>query len=121
MNNLICIRPDPLRSKLSTVVPLNFCLLNSRSICNKSQLITISTSLPCERRGFVVMIRIYNISMTFVQTDMFSTMSLDYIPLVVGLALFSRIISRPKFKHTSLTALSNILSWNSELRSVLSI
>ena len=39
MNNLICIRPDPLRSKLSTVVPLDFCLLNSRSICNKSRLI----------------------------------------------------------------------------------
>ena len=39
VNNLICIRPDPSRSKLSTVVPLDFCLLNSRSICNKSRLI----------------------------------------------------------------------------------
>ena len=39
VNNLICIRPDPLRSKLSTVVPLDFCLLNARSICNKSRLI----------------------------------------------------------------------------------
>ena len=38
VSNLICIRPDPLRSKLSTVVPLDFCLLNSRSICNKSRL-----------------------------------------------------------------------------------
>ena len=37
MNNLICIRPDPSQSKLSTVVPLDFCLLNSRSICNKSR------------------------------------------------------------------------------------
>ena len=26
VNNLICIRPDPSRSKLSTVVPLDFCL-----------------------------------------------------------------------------------------------
>ena len=39
VNNLICIRPDPLQSKLSTVVPLDFCLLNARSICNKSRLI----------------------------------------------------------------------------------
>ena len=39
VNNLICIRPDPWRSKLSTVVPLDFCLLNFRSICNKSRLI----------------------------------------------------------------------------------
>ena len=39
VNNLICIRPDPLWSKLSTVVPLDFCLLNARSICNKSPLI----------------------------------------------------------------------------------
>ena len=39
VNNLICIHPDPLRSKLSTVVPLDFCLLNARSICNKSRLI----------------------------------------------------------------------------------
>lgn len=38
VNNLICIRPDPSRSKLSIVVPLDFCLLNSRSICNKSRL-----------------------------------------------------------------------------------
>ena len=29
VNNLICIRPDPSLSKLSTVVPLDFCLLNS--------------------------------------------------------------------------------------------
>ena len=39
VNNLIYIRSDPLRSKLSTVVPLDFCLLNARSICNKSRLI----------------------------------------------------------------------------------
>ena len=39
VNNSICIRPDPLQSKLPTVVPLDFCLLNSRSICNKSRLI----------------------------------------------------------------------------------
>ena len=39
VNNLIYIRPDPFQSNLSTVVPLDFCLLNSRSICNKSRLI----------------------------------------------------------------------------------
>ena len=39
VSNLICIRPDSSLSKLSTVVPLDFCLLNSRSICNKSRLI----------------------------------------------------------------------------------
>ena len=39
VNNLICIRLDALQSKLSTVVPLDFCLLNSQSICNKSRLI----------------------------------------------------------------------------------
>ena len=39
VNNLICIRPVPSQSKLSTVVPLDICLLNSRSICNKSWLI----------------------------------------------------------------------------------
>ena len=52
---------------------------------------------------------------------MFSTMSLDYIILVAGLALFSRIISRPKFKHMNPITLSNILSWNSGLRSILSL
>ena len=109
VNNLICIRPDPLRFKLSTVVPLDFFLF------------TISTSLPCQRRSFVVTTRIYIISVTFVQMDMFSTMSFDYILLVAGLALFSRIISRPKFKHMNPIALSNILSWNSGLRTILSV
>ena len=52
---------------------------------------------------------------------MFSTMSLDYIILVAGLALFSRIISRQKFKHMNPITLSNILSWNSGLRSILSL
>ena len=67
------------------------------------------------------MTRIYIISVTFVQMDMFSTMSFDYILLVAGLALFSRIISRPKFKHMNPITLSNILSWNSGLRSILSL
>ena len=39
MKNLICIRPDPSRCKLLIVAPLDFCLLNSRSICKKSRLI----------------------------------------------------------------------------------
>ena len=40
VNKLICIRSYPSRSKLPTVVPLDFCLLNSRRfICNKSRLI----------------------------------------------------------------------------------
>ena len=33
------LQNNPLRSKLSTIVPLDFCLLNARSICNKSRLI----------------------------------------------------------------------------------
>ena len=40
VNNLICIRLGPLWCKLSSVVPLDFCLLNSRSVCNKSRLIS---------------------------------------------------------------------------------
>ena len=41
----------------------------------------------------MVMTLICIISVTFVQADMFSTVSLDYIVLVAGFALFSRIIS----------------------------
>ena len=39
VKNLISIRSGPSRSKLPTVVPLDFCVLNSPSICNKSWLI----------------------------------------------------------------------------------
>lgn len=117
---------DPSQSKWWTSVPLDFCVLNSQSVCNKSWLLNdfiadYNIDLFALTETFVAMTRIYTPSMTFLQMDMFFTMYLDYIPVMAGWILFSRIISESKFKHMSPTALFNILSWYSELWSALPI
>ena len=125
VNNVICIRPDPLRSKLSTFVPLDFCLLNSRCICNKSQL--INDFIPDHNIDFFALSETWprgdDSDLYYIRDICPDGYVFHHVPRlhttggVVGIVLKNNIKAKIQAHESNL----NILSWNSGLRSVLSV